>query len=62
VLHMSDAELIVESDTQSEILRGRCSACRHTVFYLKVDSPQQRERLQELFDVHFQKIHAVAKK
>jgi len=59
---MPNAELIIESDAQSHFLQGRCSACRQTVFNLKGDSSKQRERLKQLFDAHFQQVHAIAKK
>ena len=50
-------KLIIEYMRDGDLLQGRCSECFHTVFNLKGDSLEQKARLGELFDLHFNRVH-----
>jgi hypothetical protein len=54
------AELIFEpTPSGSPILRGSCSSCPRVIFAVVGNTEENRRRMQQAFDKHFQAIHHV---
>ena len=50
-------ELIIDCNPEDLILRAHCSACPYTTFNLRGNTIEQKTRLRQMFDVHFQHAH-----
>jgi hypothetical protein len=51
-------ELVIEvTPSGSPLLRGSCSSCPRVIFAVVGNTKENRRRMQQAFDKHFQEIH-----
>jgi hypothetical protein len=51
-------ELVIEATPSgSPLLRGSCSSCPRVIFAVVGNTEENRRRMQQAFDMHFQEIH-----